>query len=136
MQSRVELTKIRSVTVEDDKIVIVGDGVFRSRLVTTEEEKDSDYVINGKPSAEYVAAVKSVKFVLTPYKSTKIKPTFTREVRNQVEQANQYMESVWKRTTERAKKLKVGEKVKFSIQGGEVIFNYGRLVSVKGTGSM
>ena len=42
MQSRVELTKIRSVTVEDDKIVIVGDGVFRSRLVTTEEEKDSD----------------------------------------------------------------------------------------------
>ncbi|MEO0509417.1 MAG: hypothetical protein AAF065_06130 [Verrucomicrobiota bacterium] len=67
MASKVEIQDIQEVKIEENRITIVGDRFFNSRMVTTEEKKDSNFVIMGQPSAEYTAQGYSVEFTITPY---------------------------------------------------------------------
>ena len=136
MISKVDLTKIHSVKVEDDKIVIIGDGVFQSRMVTTEEGKDSNFVIQGQPSIAYKAQGHSVKFVITSHKLLKIPVNSPKKDHDSVKAYNQQITQKWKRSVELAKQLKKGEVVSFAIKGEEVILRNGRLVSVSGSGSI
>jgi len=67
MSSSVEISNIQDIKIENGKIVIIGDGVFQSRMVTTEDKKDSKFVIGGQPSSTYVAQGNAVKFSITSY---------------------------------------------------------------------
>jgi len=136
MISKVNLTKIHSVKVEDDQILIIGDGVFQSRMVTTEEGKDSNFVIQGQPSIAYKAQGHSVKFVITSHKLLEIPVNSPKKDQESVKAYNQQIMQKWKRSVELAKQLKKGGVVTFTIKGEEVILRNGRLVSVSGSGSI
>ncbi len=136
MISKVNLTTVRSVAVEGDKIIIIGDGVFQSRMVTTEEGKDSDFVIRGQPSAKYKAQGYSVKFTITSHRLLDISKDAPEEDKKSVRAYNERITKSWERSVVLAKQLKKGEKVSFFIRGEEVVFNNGRLISVSGSGNI
>ena len=131
MISQVSVSKVHSVSIADGNIVIVGDGVFQSRMVTTDEVKDSDFVIQGQPSAAYTAQGYRVKFIIKPHDLlTKAHRLDTASI----QAYNQNKQADWDRSLELAKKLKSGQAVQFAIKGEEVVFRKGVLVSVSGSG--
>ena len=136
MISKVNLIKIHSVKVEDDKIVIIGDGVFQSRMVTTEEGKDSNFVIQGKPSVAYKAQGYSIKFVISSHRLLTIPVDSPQKDQESVKSYNEQITQKWNRSVTLAKQLKTGGGVSFAIKGEEVIFRNGKLISVSGSGSI
>lgn len=136
MISKVDLTTVRSVAVEGNKIIIIGDGVFRSRMVTTEEGKNSNFVIQGQPSVKYKAQGYSVKFIITPHSLLGISENSPEEDKKSVRAYNERITKEWERSIVLAKQLKKGGEVSFFIRGGEVVFNNGRLILVSGSGNI
>lgn len=136
MISKVNLSKVHSVKVSNEKIIIIGDGIFQSRMVTTESEKDSNFVIQGQPSSSYTAQAYAVTFTLQPRQLLKI-PEFAKEhQRKSIQTYNDQVKKKWQQTLTLAKLLKKGSTVSINIKGDEVVFKKGRLSSVSGSGNI
>jgi len=131
----VERVKVHGATFEEGKITIVGSGVFKSRMATTEEMKDSEFLIQGLPSMEYTAKGGRVTFVLKPRGEVDIPENSSESQKALLIEFNERCKTRWQRSITLVKELKRGDEVSLSIQGdNEVTFRQGRLIAVSGIG--
>ena len=143
MSSTVEVSNIQDIKIEDGKIIIIGDGVFHSRMVTTEEKKDSAFVISGQPSSSYTARGRAVKFSITSHRviydrllAQHPEQKLSKEDKLKWDKRLILWNDVWGKTQLAAKNLKKGGTVNLVIQGSDVTFKEGELISVKGPGQI
>ena len=134
MVSKVEIQHIQTVSIEANKITIIGHGTFISRMVTTEEKKDSNFVIMGQPSAAYTAQGDAVAFTITPYTLELNDPNGELAQDPEILELKKRLQADWVRTMEIAEALKPGDQVEISVQGSDVRFHEGQLQSVTGQG--
>lgn len=133
MTSVAELSNIRSIKIEDDKITIVGDGVFHSRMVTTEANKDSNFVIGGQPSIQYTTQANETQFVVTPYTLPGY-GEIPEEDQQAWDETNAMFQKLWEDNLAAVKLLKESGKVTLIFQMEEIRFVSGNLASVEGSG--
>ena len=122
MSSLAEITNIKKVIVEEGKITIIGEGVYRSLMVTSESEKNSEAVIYGKPTATYTAKGDSVAFIILPYT--------TEEGGKEIK----IFKDLWTENLKIAKALEMGGEVEVALQGDKVSFAQGQIIRVEGPG--
>jgi len=133
MTSGAEVSNIHKITVEDDKITIVGDCVFYSKMVTTEKGKDSKFVIGGQPSVNYTARGYATQFVILPYKYDK-REKMSDTDRLEWAKVQKMFKKIWADNLAAVKLLKVKGKVDLVFQETEVRFVRGELSLVQGFG--
>ena len=136
MASTVKIQNIQHIAIEEQKIIIIGDGVLTSRMVTTEELKDSGFVIMGQPSAEYTAQGYSVVFTITPYSLVINDPTGETPDDSSIQAMRSRFKEYWVQSVKAAQALQVGGQVELTIQGSDVRFRNGQLKSVTGQGTI
>lgn len=133
MTSGADVSNIHKITVEDDKITIVGDCVFYSKMVTTEEGKDSKFVIGGQPSVNYTAKGFATRFVILPYAYDKQEQMSDNEKREWAKMQKMF-KKIWADNLAAVKLLKVKGKVSLVFQESEVKFVRGEISFVQGYG--
>lgn len=133
MSSTVNITNIRKIIVNEKSITIIGDGTFKSRMVTTQENKNSKSLISGQPSLHYVAKGDSVQYTIQKY-TFDLQGKLSEQEQAEWNKARELYLQLWKQSTEIASKLKKGDSVLISIQGSSVNFKHGKLASVTGNG--
>lgn len=133
--SSVEVTNIQSIAIKQNKITIIGDAMFQSRMVTTKAKRDSDFVISGQPSMSYVAHGNAVTFIITPHKTNIANfDQLSDKDKEEWSRRKKVFKIMWKDNIAAAKKLKKGDQTSLSIEGSDVRFNNGKLELVKGNG--
>lgn len=134
--SQVSLTTIETVTVKENKIILIGDGVLQSRMVTTQANKDSDFLIQGQPSVTYKVQGYAARFIITRPDLLEIPLHSQKEKKILIEAYNQQITQQWQRSVMLAERLQKGERISFSIKAEEVILRDGFLTSVTGRGNL
>ena len=122
MASLARITNIKEVIIEEGKITIIGEGVYRSLMVTSESEKNSEAVIYGKPTATYTAKGDSVEFIIRPYT--------TQEGGKEI----MIFKDLWAENLKIAKDLEAGGEIELALQGDKVSFTQGQITQVEGPG--
>jgi len=137
MSSTAEVTNIKSITIKEDKIIIVGDAIFQSRIVTTKENKNTEALISGQPSASYLAQGTSVKFIITrPEINIPNFEQLSKKDKELWEKRIEVVKTIWKDSLAAAKILKIRDKTSLSIAGSDVRFEHGELKFVEGNGQI
>lgn len=129
----VRLSHVDKITIEDDKIIIVGDGMASKRIMTSEEHKDSS--VFGRPTQMNHAKITNGVFELIPY--------FSRQDIEGVPTGGHTSDELkilsdtwWAETLKTAKKVSVGDSVTIGYQGDIVTISDFTLKRIVGWGSV
>jgi hypothetical protein len=134
--SVVQLAKVTSIVIEDQRIVFRGHGMVMARVITDQEHGDAS--VFGGPAQMLHARVEDGEFEVRPYfaeavdASSKLSGVSEEERKEYFEKGQKW----WKETVAKVREMKVGDAVTIGYQGDEMTLKGFRVVKIVGVGSI
>mgnify|MGYP000034519045 FL=1 len=133
--SVVDLDKVISIKIEENKITIVGSGMIRKRVASDAEHGDAS--VFGQPAQMLHAKAVDCKFVIVPYHvNDKLEGVPGPSPRNMTDEMKAQSMKWWKGTLETAKKVKKGEALTIGYPREQMTFTSYFVSQIIGSGSL
>jgi hypothetical protein len=133
--SIVELAKVTSIKIEAERIIIVGSGMLRKRVMSDAEHANDTAF--GQPALWFHAKVKNCEFEVIPYHlRSDVKGVPGPDPKNITPAMKAQSEKWWKGTLGRAKEIRVGDAITISFQREKMTITSVYITHIVGSGSM
>ena len=133
--SVVDLKKISSIKIEENRITIVGSGMLRKRVMTDAAHGDSTCF--GQPTQMLHAKVTDCIFEIVPYfVRSDLKGVPGPDPKNLTPEIKAMSEKWWAGTLDVAKKLKVGDAIEIGYQREKMTLTSVYVTKILGSGSL
>ena len=133
--SVVDLDKVTSIKIKENKITIVGSGMIRKRVASDAEHGDSS--VFGQPAQMLHAKAVDCTFVIIPYHvNEKLEGVPGPSPRNMTEEMKAQSMKWWKGTLEAANKVEEGEALTIGYQREQMTFTSYFVSQIIGSGSL
>ena len=133
--SIVELDKVSSIKIEDERVFIVGSGMIRKRVLSDAEHGDGS--VFGQPAQWLYAKVNECKFEIIPYHHrSDVKGVPGPDPDNLTPEMKAQSMKWWEGTLERAKEIKVGDAITIGFQREKMTITSVYVTEVVGSGSL
>ena len=133
--SVVDLKKISSVKIEENRITIVGSGMLRKRVMTDAAHGDSTCF--GQPTQMLHAKVTDCIFEIVPYfVRSDLKGVPGPDPKNLTPEIKAMSEKWWAGTLDVAKKIKVGDAIEIGYQREKMTLTSVYVTKIVGSGSL
>jgi hypothetical protein len=133
--SVVDLKKISSIKIEENRITIVGSGMLRKRVMTDAAHGDSTCF--GQPTQMLHAKVTDCIFEIVPYfVRSDLKGVPGPDPKNITPEIKAMSEKWWAGTLDVAKKIKVGDAIEIGYQREKMTLTSVYVTKIVGSGSL
>lgn len=133
--SVVDLKKISSIKIEENRITIVGSGMLRKRVMTDAAHGDSTCF--GQPTQMLNAKVTDCIFEIVPYfVRSDLKGVPGPDPKNLTPEIKAMSEKWWAGTLDVAKKIKVGDAIEIGYQREKMTLTSVYVTKIVGSGSL
>ena len=133
--SVVDLKKISSIKIEENRITIVGSGMLRKRVMTDAAHGDSTCF--GQPTQMLHAKVTDCIFEIVPYfVRSDLKGVPGPDPKNLTPEIKAMSETWWAGTLDVAKKIKVGDAIEIGYQREKMTLTSVYVTKIVGSGSL
>ena len=133
--SIVDLDKVSSIKIEAERIVIVGSGMLRKRVMSNVEHGDSKAF--GQPTQMLHAKVTDCKFEVIPYHlRSDVKGVPGPDPKDMTPEMKAQSTKWWAGTLERAKQIRVGDAITIAYQREKMTITSVYVTHIVGSGSL
>lgn len=133
--SIVKLDKVSSIKIEDERVIIVGNGMIRKRVMSDVEHGDDRAF--GQPAQWFHAKVIDCEFEIIPYHSRRdVKGVPGTGPENLTPELRAQSMKWWAHTLDSAKEIQVGDAITISYQREKMTIVSVYVTSVIGSGSL
>ena len=133
--SVVELDKVTSIKIEDEKITVVGTGMIRKRVRS--DAAHGDTTVFGQPAQMMHAQVTDCTFVIVPYHvNDDLKGVPGPSPKDMTPEMLAQSKKWWKGTLESATRIKVGDAITIGYQREQMTLTSVYVTKIVGSGSL
>ncbi len=133
--SVVDLEKVSSIKIEENKITIVGTGMIRKRVASDAEHGDAS--VFGHPAQMLHAKAIDCTFIVIPYQvNDDLKGVPGPSPRNMTDEMKAQSLKWWKGTLENAQKIKTGDSLRIGYQREQMVLTSYHVTKIVGSGSL
>lgn len=133
--SLVDLEKVNSIRIEENKITIVGTGMIRKRVAS--DAKHGDASVFCQPAQMLHAKAIDCTFIVVPYHvNDDLKGVPGPSPRNMTDEMKAQSLKWWKGTLENAQKIKTGDSLRIGYQREQMVLTSYHVTKIVGSGSL
>jgi hypothetical protein len=133
--SIVELDKVTSIKIEGERIIIVGSGMLRKRVMTDAEHANDTAF--GQPALWFHAKVTNCEFEVIPYHlRSDVQGVPGPDPKDVTPEMKAQSEKWWKDTLASAKEIRVGDAITISYQREKMTITSVYITNIVGSGSL